>query len=46
MWCYFLFFVIKVDLSSRQIEPSNNVTLAIVFRLKNIPEILFCGDLF
>ena len=43
----FFFFVSKAaDLSIHQIEPVNNVTLTIVFSLKNIPEILFCGDLF
>ena len=44
--CFF-FSVSKADLSSHQIEPFNNVTLTIiVFPLKNIPEILFCADLF
>ena len=43
---FFFFFISKADLSSHQIEPFNNVTLTIVLPLKNIPEILFCGDLF
>ena len=46
MLFFFLCQHTKAGLSSHQIEPFNNVTLTIVFPLKNIPEILFCGDLF